>query len=125
MLNKSNTQGEVSQAQVDAEAPDHTWRNLSFYLLGSALSVVLVFWPWTLGSRAAWRAPPMVADAGTIRKVAFVGGLLINTQVDTEVRPWLVEGFTRWLPGTQLETREDFFGRQICAVGTDDCRTYR
>lgn len=124
MLNKSTNQGEVSQAQVDAEAPDHTWRNLSLYFLGCVLSVVLAFWPWTLGSRAAWRAPAVVVDAGTVQKIRFVGGFGTNTQVDTNIRSWLVQGVTKWTFGTRLEKRQDFFNRYICAVGTDDCRTY-
>lgn len=109
----------------DAESTDHTWRNLFLYLLGCVLALVVVFWPWSLGSRAAWRSPAVVTDAGTIKQIHFVGGLLMNTQVDTEIRPWLVEGVTKWLPGTKLETREDFFGRRICVFGTEDCSAYR
>lgn len=118
MTNKSNT-------QAQAEALDHDWRNLFLYLLGCGLALVLVFWPWTLGKQFAWRAPTMMADAGTIKQIHFVGGPLINTQVDTEIKPWLVEGVTKWLLGTQLETRENFFNRRICVVRTDDCRANR
>ena len=124
MLNKSNIQIQATRGQPDAETPDHTWRNLFLYLLGCVLSVVLVFWPWTLGSRAAWRAPAVVVDAGTVQKIRFVGGFGTNTQVDTNIRSWLVQGVTKWMLGTRLETRQDFFNRYICAVGTDDCRAY-
>ena len=118
MTNKSN-----SHAQF--EAVDHTWRNLFVYLLGCGLATVLVFWPWTLGKQSALRAPTVVVHAGTIMQIHFVGGLLMNTQIDTELRPWLVEGLSKWLAGTRLETRENFYGRRICVVGTDDCRSYR
>lgn len=114
-----------SNSHAQTEAQDRTWRNLFLYLLGCGMSVVLVFWPWTFGSQSALRAPAVVVDAGTIQKIRFVGGLVMSTQVDTEIRPWLVQGVTKWLPGTRLETREDFFARQICVVGTDDCRSYR
>lgn len=107
------------------QAQDHTWRNLLLYLLGCVLALTLVFWPWTFGSQSALRAPAVVADAGTIQQIRFVGSLLTNTQVDTEIRPWLVIGVTKWLHGTRLETRENFFYREICVVGTDDCRSYR
>lgn len=109
MTNKLNTQD-------DAEATHHTWRNLFLYLLSCELAVVLVFWLWTLGKQFAWRTPTVVADAETIQQIHFVDGLLMNTQVDTDVIPWLVEGVTKWLLGTRLETREDFFNRQIFVV---------
>lgn len=100
---------------------DNTWSGLLFFLLISAIVLTLVFWPWIFGSKSAMQAPPITEYGGVVQKTSFIGGFRTDTQVDTDMRTLLARGIANVKRGTPLETRIDYFHRQVCEVGTHVC----
>lgn len=87
----------------------------------SAIVMTLVFWPWIFGSKSAMQAPAVTEYVGIVQKTNFIGGFRTDTQVDTDQRTLPMRGIADVKRGTQLETRIDYFRRQVCEVGTDVC----
>lgn len=100
---------------------DNTWSGLFFFLVISAIVMTLVFWPWIYGSKSAMQAPTVIEYVGIVQKTTFIGGFRTDTQVDTDMRTLLARGIASVKRGTPLETRIDYFRRQVCEVGTDIC----
>ena len=100
---------------------DNTWSGLFFFLMISAIVMTLVFWPWIFGSKSAMQAPAVTEYVGIVQKTNFIGGFRTDTQVDTDQRTLPMRGIADVKRGTQLETRIDYFRRQVCEVGTDVC----
>ena len=100
---------------------DNTGSGLFFFLVICAIVMTLVFWPWIFGSKSAMQAPTVTEYVGIVQKTNFIGGFRTDTQVDTDQRTLLMRSIADVKRGTQLETRIDYFRRQVCEVGTDIC----
>lgn len=100
---------------------DNTWSGLFFFLVISAIVLTLVFWRWTFGVKSAIQAPVVTEYVGVVQKTNFIGGFRTDTQIDTDMRTLLMLGIANVKRGTPLETRIDFFRRQVCEVGTNVC----
>ena len=114
--------GAPTPSEVPQRAPtDNTWSELFFFLVISAIVLTVVFWPWTFGTKSAMQAPPVTEYVGVVQKTNFIGGFRTDTQIDTDMRTLLMRGIANVKRGTPLETRIDYFRRQVCEVGTDVC----
>jgi hypothetical protein len=103
------------------EPLEDTISGLILFLLASGVLLLLVFWPWTFGSKSALQAPAKIEFLGALQKISYVGGLGTDTQIHTEGRTLLLHGVKNLRLGVVMETRVDFFGKYVCEVGTENC----
>jgi hypothetical protein len=103
------------------EPLENTFSGFLLFLLISGVILLLVFWPWTFGSKSALQAPVKTEFLGQLQNISFVGGLRADTQIQTQRRTLLLHGVKNLRLGVVLETRVDFYGKFVCEVGTDNC----
>ena len=94
---------------------------LLLFVGGCALLLAIVFWPWTFGRLSGMSDSATKTYWGEVRQIRFVGTFGPSTQIDTDLKSFLVWGVATLDKGTRLEKREDYFNRQICIVGTPQC----
>ncbi len=120
-MNDTNKDDERKKTDEDKGAMGE----LVKFLLAATSLTALVFWPFAWGFLTdEWtviQASGTVTPLGTVQKIYFVGGLITNTQVETESRTLLLFSRVIVAKGTALELREDYFGRQVCVKGTQRC----
>jgi hypothetical protein len=114
----------LTKDRRDGKPLENTFSGLLLFLLGSGVVLLLVLWPWTFGSKSALQAPETREYLGVLKEIKFVGGFRTDTQIQTENRTLLVERVVNFKKGVILETRVDFFGQEVCEVGTDECHSF-
>ena len=65
---------------------------------------------------------PKVQALGRVQRIAYIGGLGLQTQVDTETQSVLLDGVVRLPLHTVIELRTyEVEDEEVCAVGVRQC----
>lgn len=97
---------------------------LMVWILGLALvfTLVLAFAPQLIGRLSDQKKSQANVSLGAVRRVSFIGGFIVSTQVETDQEVVLLRGANSIALGTALERRKMFLGDfEVCEAKGNRC----
>jgi hypothetical protein len=120
----SSPYGARSVGMADQHKNEQGVGYLMVWILGLALvfTLVLAFAPQIFGRKTDQKKSPDSVNLGAVRRVSFIGGFIVSTQVETDQEVVLLRGANGIAVGTALERRKVFGGDyEVCEAKGDRC----